>query len=165
MIFTHHAPSEYRCLWPASSNELQKYLQFGNLEQEIMSMKEAEGHLLVWGFGHTHHSSDFIRGAAGVRVVSNQCGYIKFEVNGIRGSNRFEPNKIIDLEQTKQRIKKWHETGVDPFETQLNPPSVPNPNTNNSNKKQDEEEEEKLPKEQQNNSGWNSLLSWANSFF
>eukprot|EP01088_Endostelium_zonatum_P006186 TRINITY_DN18292_c0_g1_i1.p1 TRINITY_DN18292_c0_g1~~TRINITY_DN18292_c0_g1_i1.p1 ORF type:complete len:338 (-),score=83.09 TRINITY_DN18292_c0_g1_i1:299-1312(-) len=124
VILTHHSPSEHKCLWPRNADSFAavwKYMQYGNLEKEIMELKEAKDYLLVWGFGHTHHSSDYIRGN-GVRVVSNQCGYLtaNCKASDTGGSNRFEPEKVIDLEQTRDRIEEWRKTGVDPHEVKLN---------------------------------------------
>lgn len=49
---------------------------------------------VVWGFGHTHWSSDNIINST--RVVSNQCGYITTAPDG-KGSNYFDPAMVVDV--------------------------------------------------------------------
>ena len=52
------------------------------------------GNQVVWGFGHTHWSSDNIINST--RVVSNQCGYITKAPDG-KGSNYFDPAMVVDV--------------------------------------------------------------------
>ena len=58
---------------------------------------------MVWAFGHTHFNSDNIRGE-GVRVVSNQCGYLLYEGKPADG---FDPAKVISIKETEQMIADW----------------------------------------------------------
>ena len=41
--------------------------------------------------------------------MSNQCGYLLFEVQGIKGSNRYEPGKVISLKETQKMIEEFKE--------------------------------------------------------
>jgi hypothetical protein len=55
---------------------------------------------VVWGFGHTHWSSDNIINST--RVVSNQCGYITQNPDG-KGSNYYDPGMVVDIAGTVMR--------------------------------------------------------------
>eukprot|EP01089_Gocevia_fonbrunei_P011505 TRINITY_DN2488_c0_g1_i1.p1 TRINITY_DN2488_c0_g1~~TRINITY_DN2488_c0_g1_i1.p1 ORF type:complete len:185 (-),score=3.87 TRINITY_DN2488_c0_g1_i1:94-648(-) len=121
VVLTHHAPSSFQCLWPNARDERQKYMQFDDLEDSLMG-----GSVKLWCFGHTHWSSDYIRN--GTRVVSNQMGYIMLKVDGITGSNRFEPEKVLSLKDTQRYIDHWWQYAEDPLlkqERDLKEPQTP----------------------------------------
>jgi hypothetical protein len=52
---------------------------------------------VVWGFGHTHWSSDNVINST--RVVSNQCGYITQHPSG-KGSNFYDLGMVVDIAGT-----------------------------------------------------------------
>ncbi|ELR14992.1 Ser/Thr phosphatase family superfamily protein [Acanthamoeba castellanii str. Neff] len=86
VVLTHHAPSKFRCISPEDAGI--EEICYDDLEWMM------EDPVVVWGFGHTHWSSDNIINST--RVVSNQCGYITMAPDG-KGSNYFDPAMVVDI--------------------------------------------------------------------
>jgi predicted phosphohydrolase len=97
VVLTHHAPSKWRCLEPQSRGTDFQHIEYDSLEDMFGDP------IVVWGFGHTHWSSDNILN--GTRVVSNQCGYITVGKYDGKGSNWFDPGLVININQTIESIK------------------------------------------------------------
>jgi len=97
VVLTHHAPSSFECLWPETRGTEMAFMQYDELEHLMKTP------MVVWAFGHTHHNSDYIRGE-GVRVVSNQCGYILLEK---KPSDGYDPGKVICLSETEDMVARW----------------------------------------------------------
>lgn len=138
VVLTHHAPSSYRCLWPATRGDVIAKMQYDELEHlmkppMVCASHKLRRHLLmlsptlpflsfsflfiipllssctisspqsVWAFGHTHCNSDYIRGD-GVRVLSNQCGYIRVEKKPSAG---YDPGKVVSITETEEMIAQY----------------------------------------------------------
>lgn len=94
VVLTHHAPSKFRCIHPEAAGI--EEICYDDLEWMM------EDPVVVWGFGHTHWSSDNIINST--RVVSNQCGYITMAPDG-KGSNYFDPAMVVDVHESLELIK------------------------------------------------------------
>jgi hypothetical protein len=123
VVLTHHAPSKFRCIHPEAAgieeicyDDLEWMMEdpvvrvicvschvrcvvFGVSELTVGTRHTRLtiavcGNQVVWGFGHTHWSSDNIINST--RVVSNQCGYITMAPDG-KGSNYFDPAMVVDV--------------------------------------------------------------------
>lgn len=96
IICTHFAPlplhtqSEYHYL-----KGLQDYSSqaFVNDMSEYLNNK-----IIFWGFGHTHHSTNFLYGNNKTRIYSNPFGYE--HENIVR--NSFQSNEIIEFDETEE---------------------------------------------------------------
>jgi Icc-related predicted phosphoesterase len=89
LVVTHHAPSLERTSSPQHSQNPWKSA-FGTdiLTQPLNDVK-------VWIFGHTHYTTDFRK--EGVRVVSNQRGYVLPWVDSTAIKDGFDVRKVIHL--------------------------------------------------------------------
>ncbi|PYI00411.1 calcineurin-like phosphoesterase [Aspergillus sclerotiicarbonarius CBS 121057] len=88
LVVTHHAPSLQRTSSPQHAQNPWR-VTFGTdvLSQAVDGVK-------VWIFGHTHYTTDFKE--KGVRVVSNQRGYV-LPWNNAKTEDRFDVKKVIHV--------------------------------------------------------------------
>jgi predicted phosphohydrolase len=88
VVLTHHCPIgiNTRCEKMRDEQNSIEYLDYTDL-RELMRKFE---NILVWGFGHTHHSSSQIFGTT--QIVSNCLGYVR---NGEKDTN-FDPKFFVD---------------------------------------------------------------------
>lgn len=89
LVVTHHAPSLRRTSSPQHENSPWKSA-FGT---DILS--QTTNRVKVWVFGHTHYTTDFKE--CGIRVVSNQRGYVLPWSNLRNTKDRFDARKVIHL--------------------------------------------------------------------
>lgn len=96
LVVTHHAPS----VMETSRPEHLKNPWTSAFATDILSGEKTWGSVTHWVYGHTHYSTDFEK--RGVRVVSNQRGYV---VPGIRKDvdNGFDAGKTIQVPVGRSR--------------------------------------------------------------
>jgi len=89
VVLTHHCPIgiNSRCSSMRKEDNNLKFLDYTDLRE---LMRKFNNNLLVWGFGHTHHSSSQLFG--NIQIVSNCLGYVK---NGENDKN-FDPKFMVD---------------------------------------------------------------------
>lgn len=91
LVVTHHAPLTQLTSSPRNENSSISPAFATDILSDIPKLDGVK----AWVFGHTHYSTEFKY--RGVKVVSNQRGYV---LNGTRlgdKTNRFNPTKVIDL--------------------------------------------------------------------
>ncbi|OJJ80696.1 uncharacterized protein ASPGLDRAFT_51110 [Aspergillus glaucus CBS 516.65] len=91
LVVTHHAPLTQLTSSPRNENSSISPAFATDILSDIPKLDGVK----AWLFGHTHYSTEFKY--RGVKVVSNQRGYV---LNGIRlgdKTNRFNPTKVIHL--------------------------------------------------------------------
>lgn len=94
MVVTHHAPSVQETASPK---------HVGNAWSSAFATDLLShgtwGDVHTWVFGHTHYTTEFEK--SGVRVVSNQCGYVlpgSAENNDVQDKKRkFDGRKVIRI--------------------------------------------------------------------
>jgi hypothetical protein len=85
VVFTHHGPTTRGTLKPDVENT-----ELSCAFVTEMSLQPCWGKpVKLWGYGHTHKCTDFLRD--GVRVVSNQRGNEGFEA----AKSEFQPGKVV----------------------------------------------------------------------
>ncbi|KAL1854131.1 hypothetical protein Plec18170_004895 [Paecilomyces lecythidis] len=90
LAVTHHAPSLQGTSNPQHGESPWRFAFASDiLEQSSVDIK-------TWIFGHTHYTTDFTRN--GIRVVSNQRGYVHPESSPNDVKARFDSEKIISLQ-------------------------------------------------------------------
>jgi hypothetical protein len=77
----HPVRSTYRAPWKSA---------FGT---DILS--QITNGVKIWVFGHTHYTTDFKEG--GIRVVSNQQGYVLPWSKSVDTKNKFDVRQVIYL--------------------------------------------------------------------
>ena len=110
VVLTHHAPSFVRTL---KKEDKKSFPILGGTDLERMF----GGPVKVWGFGHTHRTSDQVRG--GTRLVSNQFGYCTTRAG--HSEDKLDPEFsgefVIDIEFNEQEIqgrkRGWRGEGSD----------------------------------------------------
>eukprot|EP01124_Arcella_intermedia_P008392 TRINITY_DN15285_c0_g1_i1.p1 TRINITY_DN15285_c0_g1~~TRINITY_DN15285_c0_g1_i1.p1 ORF type:complete len:322 (-),score=68.76 TRINITY_DN15285_c0_g1_i1:42-1007(-) len=110
-VFSHHAPTDThtQCLdmRPGEKDNVLKYLDYSDQREFILKNTES---VVLWGFGHTHHSSTQMIG--NTQVVSNCLGYIKQS----EGDPCFDPNFVAFPNKLPQDLTRGH------YQTQPSPP-------------------------------------------
>lgn len=86
VVFTHHAPTVEGTSDPKFKGS-PGASAFATELTELPLWSDSSP-LVLWAFGHTHHTCDFTR--RGVRVVSNQRGYY-------RESTGFDERKVLSI--------------------------------------------------------------------
>jgi len=88
VVLTHHCPIgiNTRCSNMRDEGNTLKFLDYTDLSGFIKKFDN----ILVWGFGHTHHSSSQILGTT--QIVSNCLGYV---IHNEKDEN-FDPNFFVD---------------------------------------------------------------------
>jgi len=73
-VLTHHCPIGFntRCLKMRTEDNILEFLDYTDLREFMGRFNE---NILVWGFGHTHHSSSQLFGKT--QIVSNCLGYVR----------------------------------------------------------------------------------------
>ena len=110
VVLTHHAPSFVRTL---KAEDKKSFPILGGTDLEKMF----GGPVKVWGFGHTHRTSDQVRG--GTRLVSNQFGYCTTRAG--HSEDKLDPEFsgefVIDIEYNEEEIRRrkrgWRGEGSD----------------------------------------------------
>jgi len=89
VVLTHHCPIGFntRCADMRLEKTLQ-YLDYTDLRPLLQKFNQSN--LLVWGFGHTHHSSSQLFGKT--QIVSNCLGYVRLDENDVN----FDPKFMVD---------------------------------------------------------------------
>jgi predicted phosphohydrolase len=88
IVVTHFPPVQKNTSSLKHINEKQHVNDYfaSNILHNYLQKKD---NILCWIHGHTHHSNDFIDDVTGIRVISNQLGYLKelkytnMDVNGM----------------------------------------------------------------------------------
>ncbi|KAJ9264649.1 hypothetical protein DTO212C5_7031 [Paecilomyces variotii] len=90
LVVTHHAP----CLQGTSNPQHGESPWRFAFASDVLG--QIPGDVKIWVFGHTHYTVDFMRN--GIRVVSNQRGYVRprSDLNG--NQNSFDTRKIISMQ-------------------------------------------------------------------
>ena len=84
VVVTHHTPSF------ASIGDRYKDDTTMNTGYATNILEEFKGFVDLWIHGHTHHCVDYVE--HGIRVVSNQRGYVGYEL-----ATGFDPDKVITI--------------------------------------------------------------------
>lgn len=74
IIITHFPPSKVNTSHPKYNNQ-EEYLKNYYASDFIEEIPE-DNNILLWCYGHTHYSND-MKHESGIRLLSNQVGYIK----------------------------------------------------------------------------------------
>lgn len=88
VVFTHHSPSmDQRARNPRYPKSEVDSGFATDLSREECWTNPA---VILWAFGHTHYSCDFVE-ESGKRVVANQKGYYRIPQKALR------PGKVVDI--------------------------------------------------------------------
>jgi len=93
IVLTHHAPSFHKTSHPRYDGQAINCAFQTNLEYMIKNP------ILIWCFGHTHYSSDQL--INGIRVVSNQAGYIMLQEK----ETGFNASQVISIDLPQMGLK------------------------------------------------------------
>ena len=76
IIVTHFPPIQKNTNSPKHSNEKQHVKDYFS-SNILLDFKNVSDKISCWIHGHTHYSNDFIDSETGIRVISNQLGYLQ----------------------------------------------------------------------------------------
>ena len=76
IVVTHFPPIQKNTSSPKYINEKQ-YIKDYFSSNILLDLKNLSNKIYCWIHGHTHYSNDFIEPETGIRVVSNQLGYLQ----------------------------------------------------------------------------------------
>lgn len=77
IIMTHFPPSQCNTSSPVHSQEAQCVKDYFASNTLKLLNGIDKSNILCWIYGHTHYSNDFIDNETGIRLISNQLGYLQ----------------------------------------------------------------------------------------
>jgi predicted phosphohydrolase len=75
IVITHFPPVQKNTSSPKYINEKQHVKDYFS-SNILHNFSDKKDNILCWIHGHTHYSNDFIDDVTGIRVISNQLGYL-----------------------------------------------------------------------------------------
>ena len=94
IIMTHFPPQQTNTSHSKYASHVKVLKKYFSHPDGTIKEFENTSHILCWISGHTHYSYDFVS-PEGVRLISNQVGYIKEVISGISG---FKEDGLFEIE-------------------------------------------------------------------
>jgi len=94
IMMTHFPPQQTNTSHPKYASEVKILKNYFSHPDGTLKEFEDTSNILCWISGHTHYSYDFIS-PEGVRLISNQMGYIREVISGV---TRFKEDGLFEIE-------------------------------------------------------------------